>query len=123
MAYSHGPGDHELSSSSPIQLSQVNPPYTPGETSESQSEDQLTPFIHLTDEFLVSHQCEANLAIDVADQNRNKPWRPLTLRAPTILASLFITLALIIFIEYINRISIEEKALFFADEVGKFLVG
>ena len=123
MAYSHGPGDHELSSSSPIQLSQVSHESTPGETSESQGENQLTLFIHLTNEFLVSHKPEANLAIDLGDQNQNKPWRPLTLRAPTIIASLLITVALIAFIEYINKISIEEKALFFADEAGDFPVG
>ncbi|PUU76809.1 hypothetical protein B9Z19DRAFT_1129183 [Tuber borchii] len=107
MADSHGPGHHELSSSSLIQSSQVSHAYTPGETSESK----------------ISHKPETNLAISLNDQNRNKPWKPLTLRAPTIVAYLLTTVALIALIEYINKISIEKKALFFPDEAGDFPVG
>ncbi|PUU76811.1 hypothetical protein B9Z19DRAFT_1194474 [Tuber borchii] len=107
MADSHGPGDYELSSGSFIQLSQVSHAYTLGEPSESQ----------------ISHKPETNLAMGLNDQNRNKPWKPLTLRAPTILASLLITIALIAFIEYINKVSIEQKALFFADGAGDFPAG
>ena len=71
---------------------------------------------------IVSHKPDANLVKGLNDQNRNKPWKPLTLRAPTIIASLLTTVALIALIEYINKISIEEKALFFADEAGNFPV-
>ena len=72
---------------------------------------------------IVSHKPEANPVTGLNDQNRNKPWKPFTLRAPTIIASLLTTVALITLIEYINKISIEEKALFFADEAGNFPVG
>ena len=123
MEYSHGPGDHELSHSSLIHLRQVSHAYTPGETSESQCEDQLMPFTHLTNEFLVSHKPEANLATDLNDQNPNKPWRPLTLRAPAIMASLLTTVALVALIEYINKISIQQKGLFFAGRAEDFPVG
>ena len=61
--------------------------------------------------------------IGLNDQNWNKPWKPFTLRAPTIIASLLITVALIALIEYINKISIEQKAVFFAEEAGDFPVG
>jgi len=39
------------------------------------------------------------------------------------MASLLITVALITLIEYLNKITIEEKALFFADKAGDFPMG
>ena len=123
MVHSQGSGGHELSSSSRTQLSQVSHEYTSADTFEFQSRDQLTPFTHFSNWFLASPKPEANLVIGLSDQNRNKPWKPVTLRAPTIIASLLITVALIAFIEHINKISIEEKALFFADEAGNFPAG
>ncbi|PUU73735.1 hypothetical protein B9Z19DRAFT_1094473 [Tuber borchii] len=107
MAHSQGFGGHELSSNSRTQLSQFNHPYTPVDTLKP----QILP------------KPEANLIIGLNDQNCNKPWKPFTLRAPTLLASLLITVALIALIEYINKISIEEKALFFAEEAEGFPVG
>ena len=123
MVHSQGFGGHELSSSSHTQLSQFNHVCTSVDTSVSQGKDQLTPFTHFTNWFLVLPKPKANLLIGQNDPTWNKPWKPLTLRAPTIIASLLITVALIALIEYINKISIEEKALFFADEAGDFLVG
>jgi len=120
MAYSYGFGGHELSSSSLIQLNQLNHPHSSEDTSESPSTDPLTPYPHFTNKFLVSPKPEASLDTDSNDQNRNKPWKPFTLRAPTIIASLLITVALIALIEYINKISIEEKALFFTERVEGF---
>ena len=75
-----------------------------------------------TNKFPASPKPEANLLIGLSDQSSNKPWKPVTLRAPIIIASLLITVALIALIERINKISIEEKALFFADEAGDFPV-
>ncbi|PUU81906.1 hypothetical protein B9Z19DRAFT_1190850 [Tuber borchii] len=106
MVHSQGFGHRELSSSSRTQLSQFDQACTSVDTAES----QILP------------KPEANLEIGQNDQNW-KPWRPLTLRAPTIMASLLITVGLIALIEYVNKISIEEKALFFADEAGNFPVG
>ena len=123
MVHSQGSGGHELSSSSRTQLSQVSHEYTSADTFEFQSKDRLTPFTHFTNWVLASPKPEANLVIGLSDQNWNKPWKPVTLRAPTIIASLLITVALIALIEHINKISIEEKALFFADEAGGFPVG
>jgi hypothetical protein len=74
MAHSYGFGGHELSSSSLIQSSQVNHAYTSGDTSESQSKDQLTPFTHFTNKFLVSPKPEANLATGL-----NDPWSEQTM--------------------------------------------
>jgi len=45
------------------------------------------------------------------------------LRTPTILSSLVVTVALIALIEYINKVSIEEKALFFAERAEDFPTG
>jgi len=123
MMRSQGFGGHELSSSNRTQLSQFNQADTSVNTFESQSKGQLIPFIHFTNKFLVIPKPEANVPIGLNDQNWNTPWKPVTLRAPTIMASLLITVALIALIEYINKISIEEKALFFADEAGHFPVG
>jgi len=123
MMHSQGFGGHELSSTGRTRLSQVNHEYTSADTFEFQSKDQLTPLTHFTNKFLASRKPEPNLVISLNNQNWNKPWKPLTLRAPTLIAPLLITVALIILIEYINKISIEEKALFFADEAGKFPVG
>ena len=123
MVHSQGFGGHELSSSSRTQLSQFNHAYTSVDTFESQSKDQLTHFTHFTNKFLVSPKPEANLEVSLNDQNCNKPWKPFTLRRSTIMASLLITVALIVLIEYINKISIEEKALFFAERAEDFPVG
>ena len=123
MVHSQRFGGHELSSGSRTQLSQFNHTCTSVDTFVSQGKDQLAPFTHFTNKFLALPKPEANLAIGQNDQNWNKPWKPLTLRAPTIIVSLLITVALIALIEYINKISIEEKALFFADEAGDFPVG
>ena len=123
MAYSHGFGGNELSSSSRIQLNQLSHLYTSVDTSESPSKDQPTLFTHFSHKFLVSPKPETNLAISLNDKNLNKPWRPFTLRAPTIIASLIITVALIALVEYINKISIEEKALFFAERAEDFPMG
>ena len=112
-----------MSSNSRTQLSQFNHTYTSVDTFESQSKNQRTPFTHFTNKFLVLPKPEANLVIGLNDQNWNKPWKPFTLRAPTLMASLLITVALIALIEYINKISIEKKALFFAEEAGDFPVG
>ena len=121
MADSSGSGSHELSSRSRTQLSRLSRAYTTVNSSKSQSKDQPTPFTHFTNKFLVSPA--TNLAIGRDDKNLNKPWRPFTLRAPTIIASLIITVALIALIEYINKISIEEKALFFAEKAEDFPMG
>ncbi|PUU73740.1 hypothetical protein B9Z19DRAFT_511586 [Tuber borchii] len=107
MVHSQGFGGPELSSNSRAQLSQFNHAYTSVNAFESQ----------------ISPKPEANLIIGLNDQNCNKPWKPFTLRAPTLIASLLITVALIAFIEYINNVSIEEKALFFAEEAEGFPVG
>ncbi|PUU79494.1 hypothetical protein B9Z19DRAFT_1125088 [Tuber borchii] len=107
MAYSHSLGGHELSPRNRIQLSQLHHPSTSVDTFESQ----------------IALKHEANLTIDLNDQNRNNPWRPFTLRTPTITSSLIITIALIALIEYINKISIEEKALFFAERAEDFPMG
>ena len=112
-----------MSSSSHTQLSQFSHVCTSVDTSVTQGKDQLTPFAHFTNWFLVLPKPKGNLQIGQNDRNWNKPWKPLTLRASTIIASLLITVALIAIIEYINKISIEEKALFFADETGDFPVG
>jgi len=120
MVHSQSLGDHELSSRS---LTQFNHAYTSVNTSESQSKGQLTPFTRFPNKFLVPPKPEANLVIGLNDQNRNEQWRPFTLRAPTIMAFLLITAALIAFIEYISKISIKEKALFFAERVEDFPVG
>ena len=112
-----------MSSSSRTQLSQFNHAYTSVDTFESQSKDQLTHFTHFTNKFLVLPKPEANLEVSLNDQNCNKPWKPFTLRRSTIMASLLITVALIVLIEYINKISIEEKALFFAERAEDFPVG
>jgi len=122
MSYSHCSGSHKLPSSRLIQLSQASHAYTPGESSESYSEDQLLPFMHFTNEVLVSYKPEANLAIG-NNQNPNKLWRPLTLQTPTLIDSLLTTGALIALIEYMNKISVEEKALFFAEGTKEFAVG
>ena len=122
MVHSQGFGGHELPSSSGIQLSQLNHGDTSADTYGSQSKDQLTPLTYFTNNFLVLPKPEANLAI-LNDPNGNKPWKPFTLRAPTLIASILITAALIALVEYINKISIEEKALFFADRVEDFSVG
>ena len=122
MVHSQGFGGHELSSSN-TQLSQFNQADTSVNTFESQSKGQLIPFTHFTNMFLVLPKPEANVPIGLNDHNWNKPWKPLTLRAPTMIASLLVTVALIVLIEYINKITIEEKALFFADEAEDFPVG
>ncbi|PUU73919.1 hypothetical protein B9Z19DRAFT_1196591 [Tuber borchii] len=106
MVHSQGFGGPELSSSSLTKLSQFNHAYALVDTFES----QILP------------KPEANLPISLTDQNCNKPWKPFTLRRPTIMASLLITVALIVLIEYINKISIEEKALFFAERAEDFPV-
>ena len=121
MADSSGSGGHELSSSSRTQLSRLGRPDAAVNHSKSQSKDQPTLFTHFTNKFLVSP--ETNLAIGRNDKILNKPWRPFTLRAPTIIASLIITIALIALIEYINKVSTEEKALFFAERVEDFTMG
>ena len=123
MVHSQGFGGHELSSSSRTQLSQVSHEYASADTFEFTSKDQLTPFTHFTNWFLASLKSEANVPIGLNNQNWNRPWKPLTLRAPTIIASLLITVTLIALIEYINKISSEEKALFFSDAAGDFPVG
>ena len=123
MVRSQGFGGHELSSNNHTQLNQFNQAYTLPDTFESQSKDQRTPFTHFTNKFLVLPKSEANLVIGLNDQNWNKPWKPFTLRAPTLMASLLITVALIALIEYINKICIEEKALFFAERTEDFPVG
>ena len=123
MVHSQGFDGHELSSGSRTQLSQFNHACTSVDTFISQGKDQITPLTHFTNKFLALPKPKANPVIDRNDQNWNKPWKPLTLRAPTIIASLLITVALIALIEYINKISIEEKALFVADEAGDFPVG
>ncbi|PUU79491.1 hypothetical protein B9Z19DRAFT_1081597 [Tuber borchii] len=109
MAYTsgYGFGGNELSPDSRTQLSQPRHPYTPVDTSESS----------------ISPKPETNLAIGLNDKNLNKPWRPFTLRAPTIIASLIIAVALIALVEYINKISIQEKALFFAERAEDFPMG
>ena len=120
MVHSQGFGGYELSASSHNQLSTYT---TPGDTFEHQSKDQLTPFTHFTNKFVVSSKPKADIAIGLNDQNWNKPWKPFTLRGSTIMASLLLTIALIELIEYINKISIEEKALFFAERAEDFPVG
>ena len=113
-----------MSSHNDTQLSQPHQPSTSVDTSDSQSKDQLRNFTHfITNNFLVSLKSEADLAIGLKDKNLNKSWRPFTLRAPTIIASLIITVALIALIEYINKISIKEKALFFAEKAEDFPIG
>ena len=79
--------------------------------------------MHFTNKFLVSPKPEAGLATGLNSHDRNKPWRPFTLQGPTLIASLLTTIALIAFIEYINKISIEEKALFFAESAEDFPMG
>ena len=123
MANSHGFGGNELSSGSRTQLSQLSHQYTSVDTSESSSKDQPTLFTHFTHKFLVSPKPETNLAISLNVKNLNKPWKPFTLRAPTIIASLIITVALIALVEYINKISTQEKALFFAERAEDFPMG
>ena len=123
MAYSYGFSGYKLSSPNGTQLSQPNQPSTSVDTSDSPSKGQLRHFTHFTNKFLVSPKPEASLAIGINDKNQNKPWRPFTLRAPTIIASLIITVTLIALIEYINKISIEEKALFFAEKAEDFPMG
>ena len=123
MAHSYGIGGHELSSSSLVQSSQVNHAYTSGDTSESQSKNQLTHFTQFTNKFLASPKPEASLATGLNSHARSKPWRPFTLQGPTLIASLLTTVALIALIEYINKISIQEKALFFAERVEDFPMG
>ena len=120
MVHSQGFCGHELPSSSQTQSSQFNHPYTSANTFESQRKNQLTPFTHLTNKFLSPPKPKANLVIGLNDQNWNKPWKPFTLRAPTIIASLAITVALIALIEYINNISIGQNAIFFAEKGGDF---
>jgi len=120
MAYSYRFGIRELSSSSLIQLDQVNHAYNSGNTSQSQSKDQLTPFLHFANKFQVPPKPEDILATSLNGHGQNKPWRPFTLRGPTIMAFLLGTLALIALIEYINNISIKEKALFFAESAEDF---
>ena len=105
------------------QLSQPNQPSTSVDTSDSPSKDQPRIFTNFTNKFLVSPRPEVDLAIGLSEKNLNKPWKPFTLRAPTIIASLIITVALIALIEYINKISIEEKALFFAEKAEDFPLG
>jgi len=112
-----------LSSSSRTQLNRLSRAYTAVNNSKSQSKDQPTPFTRFTHKFLVSPKPETNPVIGLNDKKLNKPWRPLTLRAPTITASLIITVALIALIEYINKISIQEKALFFAERAEDFPMG
>jgi len=114
MMASQSSGGQESSSSSLTQSRQFNHEDILVDTFESQSKDQTSAFTHLTNKLLVSHKPEANSAIDQNDQNCNKPWKPFTLRAPTIIASLFSTFALMVLIEYINKVTIEEKALFCA---------
>ena len=123
MAHSYGFAGRGLSSSSLTQSSQVNHAYTSRDTSESQSKNQLTPFTHFTNEFLASPKPEASLGTGLNGHGRNKPWRPFTLQGPTLMASLLTTVALIALIEYINKISIQEKALFFAERVEDFPMG
>jgi len=123
MAYSYGFSGNELSSGSRTQLSQLSHQYTSVDTSESSSKDQPTLFTQFTHKFLVSPKPETNPVIGLNDKHLNKPWRPLTLRAPTIIACLIITVALIALVEYINKISIQEKALFFAARAEDFPMG
>jgi len=123
IAYSYGFGGQRMSSHNDTQLSQPNQPSTSVDTSDSPSKDQLRNFTHFTNKFLVLPKPEADLAIGINDKKLNKPWRPFTLRAPTIIASLIITVTLIALIEYINKISIEEKALFFAEKAEDFPIG
>jgi len=120
MAYSYGSGSRELSSRNLIQLGRVNHAYKSGNTSESQSKDQLRPLIHFTNKFLVSPKPEANLASSLNGHGQNKSWKPFTLRRPTIMASLLSMVALISLIEYINKICDEENALFFAESADDF---
>ena len=112
-----------MESHNDTQLSQPNQPSALVGILDSPSKDQLRIFTHFTNKFLVSFNPEANFAIGINDKNLNKPWRPFTLRAPTIIASLIITVTLIALIEYINKISIEEKALFFAEKLEDFPMG
>jgi len=116
IVYIQGSGGHKLSSCSRPQLSQFNHAVTSPDTYESQSKDQLTPLTHFTNKFLVLPKPEANLAIALNDQNCNEPWKPFTLRTPTMIACLLIPATLIALIEYINKISIKKKALFFAEQ-------
>ena len=117
MAHSEGFGGQEFSNNRACGYPSVDTP-------ESQSKDQQTPFTHFTNnKFLVSPKPVANVAIGLNDQNWNKRWKPITLRESTIMASLLITVALIALIEYINKISNEESALFFAQRGGDFSVG
>ena len=120
MVHSQRFSGHEMSSSSRTQLSQVSPEYTLADTLQFQSKYKITPFSHVTNLFLALPKPEANLAIGLNDQNCNKPGKPLSLRAPSIIASLLITVTLIVLIEYINKISIEAKALFFGDKAERF---
>jgi len=122
IGHTQGFSGHQLSSHL-NQLSQSNHIYSPVDTFESRSKNQLTPFTHLTNKFLVSPKPESNCTIGPHDQNRNKPWKPFALQALTIIASLVITVALIALIEYINKISFEEKALFFAERAEDFPMG
>ena len=112
-----------MASQNGTQLSQPNQPSTSVDTSDSPSKDQLRILTHFTNRFLVSLKLEADLAIGLDDKNLNKSWRPFTLRVPTIISSLIITATLIALIEYINKISIEEKALFFAEKAEDFPMG
>ena len=112
-----------MASDNRTQLSQPNQPPTPVDTSDSPGKDRLRPFAYFTNRFLVSLKPEADLAIGINDKNLNKPWRPFTLRAPTIIVFLIITVTLIALIEYINKVSIQEKALFFAEKAEDFPMG
>ncbi|CUS11873.1 unnamed protein product [Tuber aestivum] len=123
MAYNYSGRDYEMSSSSNTQLNQLNHPYTSVDTSQSQSEDKPTTFYTLTNAFLASLKPKAHLSTDLNGRGRNKPWRPFTLQPPAIMAFLLITIALIALVEYINKVSLEEKALVFAERVEDFSTG
>lgn len=123
MTHSYGFGGQGLSSSSLIQLTQVNHAYTSGDTSEFQSKNQLTTFLHLTNKFIVSPEPRASHAPGPNGHARNKLWRRFILQGLTLMTSLLTGVAIIAFIEYINKISTEEEALFFAERTEDFPMG
>ncbi|KAG0127965.1 hypothetical protein HOY82DRAFT_624030 [Tuber indicum] len=107
MAYSYGGSSHKVSSRHYTKQNLPHQPYTLVGASEYQSPPKP----------------ELGLTTHLDNQSGNKPWRPFTLRAPTIMASILITVALIILIEYINKVSLEKKALFFAERPEEFSTG
>ncbi|KAG0634517.1 hypothetical protein HOY80DRAFT_1140621 [Tuber brumale] len=107
MASTHCGSDQEVFSNNHTKPNLPNNPYTSADASESQTLLKLEP----------------DLATDLNNRSRKKPWRPFTLRAPTLMASILITVALIGLMEWINKICVEEKALFFAERAEEFSTG